>query len=193
MKNMLLIIALLSLIACGGGGGSNTVEVKETKAPEATYVFGDSTSNSMLDKEYTAWPYLLADISGNTVDWDARPGITLKYYDVESAANKLTKRYKYTVLALGGNDVIQEIPLIDILYQYEETLEFLKSKGYEPVCHTYSYSITAAINDLNNGIKEICNRRGYKTILSGSETFDGVHPTNQASMITAENAWRLLY
>lgn len=187
---LLLILALL-LTGCSSGGGP------EPKENSGTFVFGDSVSWSDLEADIKAWPYYLGELSGELVEWDSRPGATLMEYDLKGTVEDqhLAGKYKYGVLALGGHDVLQGMPLIDALYQFEDSLLYLESQGFEPVCITYSYTMVIKdhINPFNNGIKEICNRRGYKIITSTEQMFDGVHPTDTGSLETAEDAWRVLF
>jgi len=183
-----ILILALFLTGCSGGSGGGSSPKKTGVA-----VFCDSTGQSKGD--LVGWPDRLKTLISEPVWADCRSGWTLQDYDVKQAIEDSGIGYKYGVLVLGINDIGRGAYLGDVLDNYEISLNIIKSYGFEPVCHLYSYKTIASeiVNPFNDGVKFICNEKGYKVIQSTDQLFDGIHPSNQGSMETAENAWRVLY
>ncbi len=182
-----IIILALLLTGCSSGGGGS-----ESPPKEGVAVFCDSTGQSK--DALVGWPDRLKTLISEQVWADCRPGWTLEDYDVKQAIIDSGIRYKYGILVLGINDIGRGAYLGDVLDNYRESLSIIESYGFEPVCHLYSYKTIAAeiVNPFNDGVKFICQGK-YKIIQSTDQLFDGIHPSNQGSMETAENAWRVLY
>jgi len=182
-----LIILAILLTGCSGGSSESAPK------REGVAVFCDSTCSNRYD--LGGWPTRLESLISEPVWMDARPGWTLKDFDVPKSLrdNPEIHNYRYGVLSLGANDMGQGAYFGDVLDHYEKELAVIASYGLEPVCLTYSYTTIIAdrLNDFNDGILIIC--KGHKIITSTEQLIDGLHPTIAGGMETAENAWRVLY
>ena len=174
-------ILILTLLLTGCSGGSSN--------EAGAAVFGDS---SCMDSELvTGWPNHLKTLISEPVWSDCLHARALSEYDLESKLKSL-KSYKYGVLSLSGNDILQGDDLITVLDRYEAKLNLIASYGLEPVCFTYpETTYLKKIPALNEGIRFLCKE--LKVIKSTEQLIDGIHPTDLGSMETAENAWRILY
>ena len=185
-----ILILALFLTGCSGGGGGSSTPQKTGVA-----VFCDSIGYTNIANGATGFPYLLKDLISEKVWSDCRPGATLSDYNIEVTINKalIANKYKYGIIALGGNDILKGKYLGDVLDEYERNLKVITDSGMEPVCLVYPYNTVAKdkVNPLNDGVKFICE--GYKTIQASDQLWDGIHPTNAGSMETAERIWRALY
>ena len=190
----LTLIALLTttiiMSACSGGGSSHKTE--QVYRPETVFVFCDSMSGIG-----DGWPEQLQDMAGIPVDKECLGGVRLSVYESIAQNNPPSPGGTYAVLQLGGNDISVGYPRLDIQQDYSDALDYLYNAGYSPVCYTYPNNTRLARADemalFGEYIQQMCNERGYPTIISSEQT-DGIMHYNDAGVTeTAVNAWRVLF
>ncbi len=199
MKHLFILLLIILLACVGKSGWSFTSPVENVAISpaveyESVIVFGDSICADVNRRriQIRAWPTILEELSGVNVDSYCIPGIKLYEYDFEARFLESGIEYKYAVINLGVNDVISGKSLDATMKIYRSTLDYIESKGIEPVCFIYNND-REEILALSAAITKLCTQRKLSLIHSASQTVDGLHLTQMSQHDTAVDASHVLF
>lgn len=193
-----LLLVTLQVNVCSSAANSATstksIPASQAVTSEDVIVLGDSICADVGHPaiSYPGWPTVLEKLSGVNIDSYCIAGIQLSEFDFESRFAEAGVKYKYAVINLGFNDIMKKKALDAIIEQYSSTLNYIESKGIEPVCFIYKNS-KREIEALSAAITSLCTRRHLLLIHSASNTVDGVHLSAMAQIETAIGASHVLF
>ena len=130
LKYLLIIVAIIAFIIFFK---KETPEVVKLKSTDKILAFGDSITYGYGESENKSYPYLLSKIT-NTPVLNAGVNGDTSQEGLQRLPSLLEdSSIKLILLCFGGNDILQNVPLVELKSNLKKMIQIAKSKNIDVI------------------------------------------------------------